>query len=195
MRITFVLNMLLILSSLFTVSTALALRCGSDLIHEGDHTFEVLNACGEPLWRERWENQNLERTGFDTLEKRAVIVEEWIYDFGPNRLLHILRFRNNRLVDIETGDRGRRLAFNTCRDGRMLSIGDTKVEVVRKCGVPDYSDSRENERLVLEHLDEARKMTIRIDEWTYNFGPHRFLYHLTFENGRLKEIETGDYGY
>ncbi|WP_082048073.1 DUF2845 domain-containing protein [Geoalkalibacter ferrihydriticus] len=34
-----------------------------------------------------------------------------------------------------------------------------------------------------------------VDEWTYNFGPRRFLLHLIFENGRLRQIETGGYGF
>lgn len=27
---------------------------------------------------------------------------------------------------------------------------------------------------------------VAIDEWTYDFGPHRFVQHLTFEQGKLQ---------
>ena len=30
--------------------------------------------------------------------------------------------------------------------------------------------------------------------WFYNFGSTRFLYDLTFQEGKLIDIKTGDYG-
>ncbi len=181
--------------SLLWAAPAAALRCGTDLVHEGDHKIEVLNKCGEPLWQERWRDEVFERSSFDTLEKRTIVVEEWIYDFGPTRLLYIVRFRNGRVSAIDTGDRASRLAVDSCRNGNTLNIGDTKVEVIRKCGSPAYRDSREDERVIVSDRLSALRETLRIDEWTYNFGPRRFLLHLTFENGRLREIESGDYGF
>jgi hypothetical protein len=180
----------------FSLATpALALRCGSDLVHKGDHVIEVLNKCGEPMWRERWEDEIIERRFFDTLERQTVVMEEWLYDFGPTRLLHILRFRNSRLESIATGDRGSRLSVQSCREGKVLSIGDTKFEVLSMCGYPDFSEIRDADELIINRFDRSRRTTIRIDEWTYNFGPSYFLLHLTFENGRLKRMETGGYGF
>jgi hypothetical protein len=31
--------------------------------------------------------------------------------------------------------------------------------------------------------------------WTYNFGPSRLIYRLTFREGKLTHIETGGYGH
>jgi hypothetical protein len=31
--------------------------------------------------------------------------------------------------------------------------------------------------------------------WTYNFGSTRFLYYLTFQEGKLIDITMGDYGH
>jgi hypothetical protein len=180
---------------LAVAAPALGLRCGNNLVHEGDHVIEVLNKCGEPQWRERWEDEVIERRFFDTLERQIVVMEEWLYDFGPSRLLYILRFRNSRLESIATGDRGSRLSVDSCREGNILSIGDTKFEVLRKCGPPDFSESRDADELVIRRFDRSRRTTIRIDEWTYNFGPRRFLLHLIFEDGRLKRMETGGYGF
>jgi len=39
------------------------------------------------------------------------------------------------------------------------------------------------------------KELITIEEWEYNFGATQFIRYLRFENGRLREITTGDYGY
>jgi hypothetical protein len=185
-----------VLVAAFSLATpALALRCGSDLVHKGDHVIEVLNKCGEPVWRERWEDEIIERRFFDTLERQTVVMEEWLYDFGPTRLLHILRFRNSRLESIATGDRGSRLSVQSCREGKVLSIGDTKFEVLSMCGPPDFSEIRDADELIINRFDRSRRTTIRIDEWTYNFGPSYFLLHLIFENGRLKRMNTGGYGF
>jgi hypothetical protein len=37
-------------------------------------------------------------------------------------------------------------------------------------------------------------VTVMIDEWTYDLGPHRFIRHLIFENGRLIRVWTADRG-
>ncbi|SDM34899.1 Protein of unknown function [Geoalkalibacter ferrihydriticus] len=179
---------------ILAAAPAWALRCDGRLVNTGDHKIEVLAKCGEPVWQERWQDDVFERRFFDTLERRSVVVEEWIYDFGPHRLLYLLRFRNGRLTDITTGDRAT-MAVDACRDGRTLRVGDTKIEVIRKCGAPAYSDSREDELLRAVDPHRALRSTIRVDEWTYNFGPRRFLLHLIFENGRLRQIETGGYGF
>ncbi len=42
---------------------------------------------------------------------------------------------------------------------------------------------------------DERKLLINSEEWTYNFGPDRFVRTLIFENSRLVAIDTGGYGY
>ena len=39
------------------------------------------------------------------------------------------------------------------------------------------------------------KEEVRIEEWTYNLGPTRFVRYLRFENGILDAIRNGDKGY
>jgi hypothetical protein len=94
---------------------------------------------------------------------------------------------------------------------RLVHIGDSKAEVHRKCGAPSWEDGWYEDRV--EALAGARPYATRpsdplgtriplytvvrvwIDEWTYNLGPGRFTRTLRFENGRLTQIEIGDYGY
>lgn len=94
----------------------------------------------------------------------------------------------------------------------LVNDGDTKVEVVHKCGEPDYVDSWEEERIyrdfhfTREYDRRTRsyrryrepflvKENVKIDVWTYNLGTTRFIRYLTFENGILTEITTGEKGY
>jgi Protein of unknown function (DUF2845) len=38
--------------------------------------------------------------------------------------------------------------------------------------------------------------TVQVGEqWTYDFGPDRFMRHLRFRNQRLEAVERGDYGH
>jgi len=92
--------------------------------------------------------------------------------------------------------------------GRIVSVGDTPIQVIDKCGQPEHVETRQETR----HTKDYRfyknyrskgwqkpplmaTETIQIEEWTYNFGPTRFMRHLIFISGRLERIEVGDKGY
>jgi hypothetical protein len=95
--------------------------------------------------------------------------------------------------------------------GRLVCEGDTEAEVIYKCGKPDHVESWEEERISRDFYvpvfhDRARRYSgyrepflvkehVRIEEWTYNFGSTRFIRYLLFENGILKDISIGGYGY
>jgi len=77
-----------------------------------------------------------------------------------------------------------------CPDGSLILINDRISEVRRKCGPPTEASQRQERKgwgYVLE--------TVEIEEWTYNLGSTSFMIYLTFENGRLTRIESGEYGY
>jgi hypothetical protein len=84
------------------VSPAYALRCGTTLVTEGDHKIEVRQKCGAPL---SIEERTLYRVihvslPFSPAPREIVVpvlVEEWIYNFGPHRLMRQLRFENGEL--------------------------------------------------------------------------------------------------
>jgi hypothetical protein len=85
-------------------------------------------------------------------------------------------------------------------DGRIISVGDKKFDILAKCGEPTFRDWREEE--VAETFYDpllkrivTRKVHILIEEWTYNLGPHSLVYFLIFENSKLAKIKTGGYGY
>lgn len=95
-------------------------ECGSRFVSLGDSRFEVLSKCGQPSWRDAWEEERLERVygapyrdqGYDyelrvpLFNKVYVRIEEWVYNRGPQRFIRVLRFENNRLIRIEVGDYG-----------------------------------------------------------------------------------------
>jgi hypothetical protein len=92
------------------------LRCRGRLAVIGDSASDVLNKCGEPDEVEQWKENNhsyisqiydyeLERYILPKLIKGPILVEQWTYNFGSNRLIRYLHFENGKLIKIETGDK------------------------------------------------------------------------------------------
>ncbi len=104
--------------------SAFALRCGHRLVSEGDYIEEVRYKCGDPLaidtytiYREKRisfpghvrlikykDDTHLIEDGSVRIERGKqieIVVEEWVYNFGPRRLMRRLRFENGVLRDIE----------------------------------------------------------------------------------------------
>lgn len=89
------------------------------------------------------------------------------------------------------------------RCGNNLVVeGDTKYQVYQRCGDPDFRDTRTIYRSVRIRgsglnqpgMDVYETIPIQLEEWTYNFGPERFIEQVTFENGRVISIRPLDYG-
>jgi hypothetical protein len=85
---------------------------------------------------------------------------------------------------------------DTLRCGsHLVSTGDTKVEVLIKCGAPAWKDTWTDE--VIDGIDATlgRAVSVGRERWVYNFGPNAFLEFLSFDNDRLTGITAGSYGY
>jgi hypothetical protein len=67
-------------------------------------------------------------------------------------------------------------------DAELVLRGMTPPEVVERCGLPVYEFGWTDFRYP--------GLLVRVDEWTYEPGEHRFRRQLIFENGRLTRIET-----
>jgi len=100
---------------------------------------------------------------------------------------------------------------------RLITEGDFKDRVLAECGAPDYVEVWEEERVYrFQHhpryygfYDDYEygdlggghgkayriKKLVTVERWTYNHGPGRFMDHLRLENGVVKKITSGDYGY
>jgi hypothetical protein len=93
--------------------------------------------------------------------------------------------------------------------GRLVNEGDTKSEVLKKCGEPTGKDSRESEVLkkarepigknsreqeVMNDVNAYYKDIITVDVWLYNLGSNKFVRLLQFKNNQLVSIKTRGYG-
>jgi len=113
--------LILICGLLLIAPPASALRCGSKLIGDGAPQGKVLKYCGEP---ESVQARSILRAGFPRYRVRnrigrigtstnadrellfadrayvEVQVEEWTYNFGPRRLMRVIRFENGLVTAI-----------------------------------------------------------------------------------------------
>ncbi|MEM1231345.1 MAG: DUF2845 domain-containing protein [Pseudomonadota bacterium] len=67
-------------------------------------------------------------------------------------------------------------------DSALIERGLTFYEVEERCGVPVFEYSRTDYRYP--------GIFVQVDEWVYEFGRNKFRRQLTFEDGRLRRIET-----
>lgn len=76
---------------------------------------------------------------------------------------------------------------------RVVSTGDTKIEVFSKCGSPDYEEmvAVETTGSVGARVDLSTKY---VEKLYYNCGKDRFIRVLTFTDGKLVKIENAGYG-
>lgn len=98
---------LLTIGALFAASgvcPAHALFCGSALVNEGQRKFEVLQKCGEPAFADSHVVYASPAYGpygyYGAAPAIPVIVDEWVYNFGPTQMMPRLVFRNGVLWTI-----------------------------------------------------------------------------------------------
>lgn len=101
------------------------MRCGSMLVNKGDSQAKVLQYCGEPVdTTSRYvirpgtypPKSNVVINGKEVsggeryvpFGRSEVLLEEWTYNFGPNKLMRRVRFINGVVEDVRTLDYGYR---------------------------------------------------------------------------------------
>ena len=91
---------------------------------------------------------------------------------------------------------------------KIIQPGDTAYEVKALCGPPDDVQQRSEQRRVARAVErpcpanpmlrcagvEEVTVDVPLEEWTYDFGPQRFIQYLTFEAGKLRHVRSGNYG-
>jgi len=102
---------------------AAGMRCGSDLVSEGDSMYEVQSTCGVPdAVSQRVEYRTERRfvsgpcvsyqgrTVCGRVEEITVpvTIDEWVYDFGSSSFIRYAIFEQGRLRDVTLGGYGKK---------------------------------------------------------------------------------------
>lgn len=80
---------------------------------------------------------------------------------------------------------------------RLVRNGETEDDVAGKCGDPDAVRNWtevETEAVWEGGRKVERSVPIDYAEWKYDFGRDRLIRYLTFVQGRLTGVRTGEYG-
>jgi hypothetical protein len=83
-----------------------------------------------------------------------------------------------------------------CGD-RLVRNGETQDDVEVKCGDPDATrewTEYQTESVYIGNHKVERSVPINYAEWKYDFGRDRLIRYLTFVQGRLRDVRTGEYG-
>ena len=90
-------------------------------------------------------------------------------------------------------------------ENKLVKTGAAPYEVRATCGNPDDIQARTEMRTVRRAVTVPcatgycssfveDSVPVNVEEWTYDFGPQRFIQYLTFVEGRLFKIRSGRYG-
>jgi hypothetical protein len=163
-----------------------ALRCGTRLVTTGNTDFQVRERCGSPYWIE--EHYQTIVAGDERVEVvQPVEYSAWYFNFGSNRLLVRLLFRDGRLLREDTLGRGVDELGAACTAAR-LSEGISSGELVAYCGEP--AARRERPLLVSRRInaDVYQQTDVHREDWTYDFGGD-FVYLLHLARGLVESVE------
>ena len=100
------------------------MRCGTHIITRGDLQAKVLRYCGEPAqtssrfitrasaynaYGVRHRNRadkSIAGGGNYYYFSEEILVEDWVFNFGPNKLMRRVTFENGEVVEVDTLDYG-----------------------------------------------------------------------------------------
>jgi hypothetical protein len=180
-------------------ASARAEGCGGAFVSRGDTETQVREKCGAPIQEDTWRVDLLGRPEAPPPAPTPAIAmfrdSEWIYNPGPRHLLLSVRFRDGRVVATESlgpGFAHARREMDRCRSG-LFELGEPRVTIKNFCGNPANEESRTDHR-GRTAFGRSERVHVRIQGWTYDFGPRSFKRKYWFENGRLVRIETLERG-
>ncbi len=137
---------------------------------------EIRAACGEPAFRERI-GATLPGAEYD---------EEWLYNFGPRKLLRILRLREGRLVLIEDDGFGYHQPPKLSCDFYSLRERMSKFRLLLACDKPNRRETLAAYRSV---EGSTAVLPILRERWHYNAASGERVRTVTMENGRIVSVE------
>lgn len=87
---------------------------------------------------------------------------------------------------------------------KLVGRGDSPYRVRALCGEPVEAQSRVEFRTIAQQVPHptipgrfvqaSRTVEVQVEIWLYDFGPHKFVRRVTFEQGQLVRVETEHYG-
>lgn len=196
-------------SALAAAETSIA--CDGGTVRVGDTRVDLLGKCGEPVLKDVAVAEGgvavvrEEPLAIDAASTFAA-VEQWTFNFGPNRFVQVVTLEAGRVVRIERGSYGYDPERLRAREGAPpcdaseIRVGHRKLDLLARCGPPTARDVRRERRAAsqpsaAQGATEIAFATVQVETWTYDLGPRRFVTIATLANGEVVAVEHGGYGY
>jgi uncharacterized protein DUF2845 len=167
--------------------SAHALRCGSRLVSNGDYDFQARERCGDPFWTEDHFKFVVAGTDTPVATIQQVVYTAWFYNFGANRLIVRLLFRDGRLVREDTLDRGVNEIGDSCGPAKF-NRGISSGELVAYCGMPISRNGQPGAQIRQLGPGLYTQSEIYTEQWVYDFGDE-FIYLVHMTNGHVESVE------
>jgi len=176
-----------------TNASAQTLSCDDGIVEMSDSKYVIRSKCGGPTFEDTTRVTRVSEQG-DALLQEFVEVEDWLYDFGRNRLVVVLTFEKDQLIGMRGFGYGREPGGRPAFD-KVVEIGEPTVRVLFLFGPPSYKEERIDTSVVSRRHGGSFPKQISVETWTYNLGPNRFMRIYHFVDGRLTRIEQGPRGF
>ncbi len=145
--------------------------------------------CGAPYWTEQNYALSVRGANGPYEVQDETVYDVWYYNFGPQRLLVRLLFRDGRLVREESLGYGVSEIGGDCNLDGLLQ-GTPAGEIFARCGQPTSRNQRQRTEIRRDGYGNERLTSVRLEEWIYDIGANRLMRVLTLENGRLVEVSS-----
>jgi|GEM_PF-2680818 len=172
---------LILLSLFFTLSihTDEEMRCDGKLLGPGRSRIEVLKYCGEPQDKISYLDEKVNHRRYS---------EVLVGTFRETRQTGTYVETSRNAVSADAGQRSKEAERNPVQSLPTHTHDETKI-------VTDTTVVSQSNYTILSSYWDCQKSTAYIDEYTYNFGTGKFMTFVRFENGRVKSIKFGEYGF
>lgn len=187
----------LVLGLLLASSPAVAaesIRCGSELISEGDTALELQAACGAPDHVDRRTIiKNAASRVPEGVEMAHIYqeVETWTYAPLGGQLMRLIEVKEGAVKSIRAVAVRARSGDSGCARA-VFSTPATTGQVELTCGLADDVTRWVEERTLRTRDGLEVKKLITRERWIYVPGPGRLIRIFEFENGRLVRESSGN---
>ena len=158
-----------------------AVRCDGKLMGMGQSRIEVLKYCGEPQDKMSFLDERVTHTRLSTLQQGTT-------QFTRSTGSYVETSRDTA-TPAPAGERGQ----NT-KNGGVTTLPQTHQHDESRI-VQNQTETVVGSYLTLTTFWECKKVSVYVDEYVYNFGSGKFMTFFRFENGRVRGITYGEYGF
>jgi Protein of unknown function (DUF2845) len=161
-----------------------AVRCDGKLMMVGQSRIEVLKYCGEPQDRLAYLDERVTHT-------RLSNFQQGMTQFTRSTGSYV---ETSRDTVVSTPATTPVATDRNTKQGGVTTLPQTHTHDETRV-TQNNTETVSGSYITLSTFWECKKVSVYVDEYVYNFGSGKFLTFVRFENGRVRSIKYGEYGF